>query len=327
MPRFEEWLVRNGLLFSNKETELEFMMVANFSSGARVVGAVIASIAVVLFFYTILSDLDKVDSEDGFCVVVTVCVLGVSVFICASCMIASIVVKDPRKICILTTVAAGTFGSSILVVFAYALCDSEFYAEVMATAVTTTIRNATGDPFAHCSNASFSGGASPGTRHMEDGNVSCSLYTGPDASQCSMLAELTVLARLHGFVLESFLERLMVVWVIGHGLVVLNYFTVRVLIFAIPVMVLLILSIFGQFPVVTAMSNFGDALLSSFSCSDDIQVSSMSFSFEFTVSFLAAPVALLLQSISRSRLKRELFFWTKKLDVSCRCIHHCDDTC
>jgi hypothetical protein len=78
----------------------------------------------------------------------------------------------------------------------------------------------------------------------------------------------------------------------------------------------MLLAMVAQFTFRKALSNLDGAITGAVGCSNPLVMTIMAFYSEITIALLAACVFLLFQTVARARLKRELFFWTKTLDVS-----------
>ena len=78
---------------------------------------------------------------------------------------------------------------------------------------------------------------------------------------------------------------------------------------------MLLIGIIAQFSSESTLANPNNAILEAANCSPPLGVTIMTFLVQVTIVFVTAGASLLVQVITRSRLKRELFFWTKKLDV------------
>eukprot|EP00750_Incisomonas_marina_P029415 INCI7175.4.p1 GENE.INCI7175.4~~INCI7175.4.p1 ORF type:complete len:1381 (+),score=176.24 INCI7175.4:621-4145(+) len=212
--------------------------------------------------------------------------------------------------------AAYLFGLGLAFYITYALCDSNFNAERYELAVDGYLVNYSLGSMSGCQTASLTPDdfVFPDS-DLGNGSFSCGSYLGPDAGRCTVYSALVVFSRLYGFIFESFFIRLTVAFVALQGMSVMNFLPARVMFFAVPFGLIVLLSILCQFPLETAMSNMHNSIISALPCNKHLVVTLVAFFFEVSISVFAAGVSLVLQSVSRSRLKRELFFWTKKLDV------------
>ena len=73
--------------------------------------------------------------------------------------------------------------------------------------------------------------------------------------------------------------------------------------------------IIAQFSSENTLSNGHNAILHASRCSAPLRVTLVTFFVKVSTIVITGGASLLVQVITRSRLKRELFFWTKKLDV------------
>jgi len=317
--RFARWLEKNGLLFGDGELEWEYLGTANYAATMRIVGGVLCFLAAGFYAFTLHTDSHIHDGDTNqLCIVY--CLWWLTIVTSAVFLIIAVTwcAGTPRRLAALTHIGAALFGISLLAYFPYSLCDSKFNAGQLKQQLEDFLANTTGQPGITCRNASLSVQNSINVASVLPWyNVSCGHPGNGTSTSCTVFGALSLFSRLSGFVNESFLMRALVGWVGLEVLIVLNFLPARIMIFVIPVGALVLLTIVGEFTMPDALSNLDFSMTSAVQCSNYLVVTIMGFFSEITISIMAASAALLLHTIARARLKRELFFWTKTLDVSC----------
>lgn len=142
----------------------------------------------------------------------------------------------------------------------------------------------------------------------------CSYVQG---NVCTVFGALSMYARVFGYLNGPAMRNMLSSWVSVQVVLVLNFLPARILFLGVPLAIVILICVVGMILNKGSLTNLGGTIPFAFDCSPQMQGSVSNFFFTVISFMVCGCLALLLQSISRSRLKRELFFWTKKLDV-CR---------
>jgi len=318
--RRRTWFEKQGLQFGDNVLEWEYLYTANYGRGIRATGAGICFAAAAFYSFTLYLDIvDSIvnPSVDIICVTTSVGVLTFSTLTCGLLLAFSFLAGGKKGAALLSQGAAYLFVITMFCFVSYAMCDSNFNAYRMRLVIDQFLSNYTRDWTTTCETVSLSTlNLTQDDFDLKNGSYRCGNYIGTDQGRCTVFNTLSVFTRLYGFVFESFMMRLCLCWVALQGIVVMNFLPARVMFFGIPFGVFVLLAIAGQFPLPTTLSNFGNSVVAALVCNKHLVVTIVAFFFEVFISVIAASLSLLLLVVARSRLKRELFFWTKKLDVS-----------
>ena len=307
---------RIGLVFGDDNLEWEFLSRAHYSRVARTVGAVGATLAASLFAYTFYIDFELTRTENNVGVLAALGFIGSAVTLTALLFWVSRFVKKGTAAVRITQAASYIFGLSLVGYIPYTLYDSQYNAKRFTMEVHNMLVNLTDDPYASCKNATIYPQFPTEAQELAAQQV-CDIV---GVSYCSPYTTFTLYSVFFGYQYESFIGRLLAVWTAFEALVVIGFIPVRVLMFFIPLGVMTLLGIVGQFRMDTSLSNLQKSIESAVECNAALLSTLVSFLFELTISIFAASVAMLMLLIARSRKKRELFYWTKTLGVSSRVV-------
>lgn len=312
--RFQAWAERLGLQYGDANLELEFLSTALNSTGIRVLGAMLALVvfgAYVAFLTNnnvLKNDDNYVTFYDDFDNAVTIAsqvLLSLGAGFASVAWFATTCLKQkPRALVSMTQLGGNVFVLSLIFFVPYALYDSQESASHFLGSLDLFLSKLDNQSGTTCANATV----------VLAYNQTCYNDTSVDDDRCTTFASLVLYSRLFGFVYESFMKKLIFAYVCMVVTTVFSFFPARLGFFVVGIITMILLMITSQFTADKTLTNLNGSFTAAVTCNPVLGTVTAGFFTEITIAIVATAAALTLQMTSRSRLKRELFFWTKSLD-------------
>jgi len=315
-PPLHRWLVKQGFVFADQSLEDEFLVRnlngrANHITGATVAlvwaGLVLddvirtasAETSASLQNITELQVISNYANANAVVMIVLMCV-GALLLLVRSCMSAAggASFKTQARV-----TAAGAYlafvGLFTNVPFSFFINFT--YSFIYQDAISAYIANVT-----H---------AGPPHVHPNDYWCTHGTLNGSIQSNALLDSNLTIDLRMYGMTYDKTLVKLMVTWVFQKALVIMYLLPAKDLLFVVPINCIALLIMVFEIPYSQGTANHNAALTSTMSCLPFVLKCIVELSFEFLIGVVAASFALMHVVLTQSRLKREIFLWTKRMDV------------
>ena len=312
-----QWLENQGFIFGDDALEDEFHSVALHSNVQAIIGGVTVGIWAIVIAYSAATEYNinrqKEAASDWHvhCMQGSLSGFGVGTLILAVAFFASICVKEARCRTWVVIVATFIFCLGTTLNIAHSVCEQTFHSRLVIgmdnLLINTSLKIDPPDHLCQHADINFSVNAATSDYH-------CSVLKYSEA-QCTLFGNLTTLNRLFGFASAANIDFIMVVVVATQVVSVINLLPVRWMLLFLCIQSLIILSEASQFFTSNSLMNFNDSLGDALGCSGFLITAVLSCSFQLLIAFIASSVAIMFVVIGRMRAMRELFFWTKKLDV------------
>jgi hypothetical protein len=293
-------LERLGLLFPDAQLERDYLCHAHYSRATNLVTAV------VLDFH--------VAGTNNNVYIASQIVVAVATLAAGALMGAATLCGMPTKRRVTgTSVAIVIYTVSLAMYLPWAVASARVTAQGYENAITGYLTN--------YSNSAVDANFGPLGKTNSTIGVAMPTFTCTNATlKGDAYAKVAAFSRLFAFHEETLMKVLVCAWVCMQNVLVLNLVPARMTLLLTPVGVVLMLVMLSAFFDKGSLSNLDGSLLNAAQgCSNTgslgLNVAWWTLIFEVAVSITAALAALLLQAVSRDRLKRELFFFTKNLDV------------
>ena len=294
------WLEKVGLLFGDSTLEWEFLVTTRYSTLACAFGFFIFLFASGFYVWAL------VVQEDHLCAKISAGAMGASTFTSAILLlVAALSGSKPRRVVTFTQLAAGAFVVCLAAYVPFSRCRAEDAAGLLNPSFDRFIQDLTQNSSQNCHNATL----------FPNLTAICADSSAPNGGTCTPYAWLTLYARWFGYYHGSFISDVMGAFVAFQMVVIINALPAKILIFGIPLGTLVLLFLVWQLMQGSSVGNLKSSMEVAMGCSLHIVATLMAVLFELFIALTAASAALLFQAVSRSRLKRELFFWTKALNV------------
>eukprot|EP00750_Incisomonas_marina_P018835 INCI3153.2.p1 GENE.INCI3153.2~~INCI3153.2.p1 ORF type:complete len:1335 (-),score=150.16 INCI3153.2:1269-5273(-) len=150
-------------------------------------------------------------------------------------------------------------------------------------------------------------------------NINTHPFPGwPESGAKASFGELSRAARVIGLMSSGVadgLVEILVIWVGLKILVVNNLLPAREFVILVPVSGLLLILLVGDMLTASSFANLNFSTSDAALCVPDVFDLRISAIFEYAIAIIGACLALVQQVVIRSRMRREMFYWTKKLHV------------
>ena len=302
------WLENRGLMFGDTALEYEFHSVALHSNIHAGVAGGIALFASIVAFVSAGDDVyfnETLQSSTTNrtlqpCTTAATFVFAIGTLLLAAVCFGSMFVQKTNP----------KLRTRILVIiaFVFVLCSAGNIPNVWCSAVSYVhVIGRIDNWLLHPST-----GLDPNGKYCERAYLS---LNGTNATN-TLFANLTKVNRIFGFINNATVDFLMVVLVTSQVIAIINLLPARHMLLIIFVQSAVLIAVVIQIFLPTSLSNLNNSFGETMGCSAFLVQSAMTSSFQLLVSFIASSLALVLVLVSRTRAMRELFFWTKMLDVS-----------